>query len=76
MKPAALLSFSILSKAAVQFFQVKIQGTAVMRVRMKVLLGTSHFLISATLPIASAEPIATEKCIKDSDRASTLSSFA
>jgi len=40
------------------------------------LLGTSHFLISTTLPIASAEPIATEKCIKDSDRASTLSSFA
>jgi hypothetical protein len=39
-------------------------------------VGTSHFLISTTLPIASAEPIATEKRIKNTDRASTLSSIA
>jgi hypothetical protein len=38
--------------------------------------GTSHFLISITLPIASAEPIATEKGIKNADRASTLGAIA
>jgi hypothetical protein len=39
-------------------------------------LGTSHFLISTTPPIASAEPIATKKRIKNADRASTLGSIA